>query len=88
MDMFLSAAHKEGRDRRDGIIIDLDSYVVHRRYVSANRVMFDCIEYALGIELPDSVASDPIMQALNDGANDIIAWDNVCDQRSLFTLYF
>ena len=34
--------------------------------------MFDLIEYAMDIDLPDFVISHPIIKALNQGANDLV----------------
>ncbi|KAF8076926.1 terpenoid synthase [Lyophyllum atratum] len=66
----------EGRSRRDGEILDLDSYIRFRREVSACNVGFALIEYGLRIELPDYVVTNPTIEALIDGANDIISWYN------------
>lgn len=35
------------------------------------------IEYALDIDLPDFVVEDPLIQALNQGTNDLVTWSNV-----------
>ena len=34
--------------------------------------------YALDIDLPDFVVEHPVIQALNQGANDLVTWSNVC----------
>ena len=33
--------------------------------------------YALDIDLPDFVVENPVIQALNQGANDLVTWSNV-----------
>ena len=33
--------------------------------------------YALDIDLPDFVVEHPVIQALNQGANDLVTWSNV-----------
>jgi hypothetical protein len=35
------------------------------------------VRYALGIDLPDFVAEDPVIEALNQYANDLVTWSNV-----------
>lgn len=34
--------------------------------------MFDLIEYAMDIDLPEHVVRHPVIQALNQGANDLV----------------
>lgn len=34
--------------------------------------MFDLIEYAMDIDLPDLVVEHPVIKALNQGANDLV----------------
>ena len=33
--------------------------------------------YALDVDLPDFVVEHPVIQALNQGANDLVTWSNV-----------
>ena len=33
--------------------------------------------YAYGIDLPDHVVEHPVIQALNQGTNDLVTWSNV-----------
>ena len=37
-----------------------------------------CRRYSLDIDLPDFVFEHPLIQALNQGANDLVTWSNVC----------
>lgn len=43
-----------------------------RRDTSGCKPVFDLIEYAMDIDLPDFVISHPIIKALNQGANDLV----------------
>ena len=45
--------------------------------------MFDLIEYAMDIDLPDFVVSHPIIKALNQGANDLVT---VCSPSRVYLI--
>lgn len=50
------------------------------RLFHSNR--FDPFRYALDIDLPEFVVTDPIIMALNQSTNDLVTWSNV--RLSLF----
>jgi Terpene synthase family 2, C-terminal metal binding len=77
LELFFIAAEKQAADRTAGVIPDLKSYIALRRDTSGCKPTFALIEYAAGIDLPDKVASDPVVKALEEAANDLIAWSNV-----------
>ncbi|OSX61273.1 hypothetical protein POSPLADRAFT_1145701 [Postia placenta MAD-698-R-SB12] len=74
--LFFKAVRQEAQDRERGVLPDLESYIIMRRDTSACRPSFDLIEYTMGIELPRYVVDDPIVRALNQSANDLVAWSN------------
>ena len=74
---FFEAVNRQARDREAGILPDLESYVDIRRDTSGCKPVFDLIEYAADIELPEYVVSHPIIKALNQGTNDLVTWSNV-----------
>ncbi|KAH9848860.1 terpenoid synthase [Lenzites betulinus] len=76
LELFFEAVHQQARDRDTGIIPDLDSYINVRRDTSGCKPVFDLIEYAMDIDLPDFVVEHPIIKALNQGANDLVTWSN------------
>ena len=43
-----------------------------RRDTSGCKPTFDLIEYAMDIDLPEFVVRHPVIQALNQGANDLV----------------
>ena len=44
------------------------------------------LRYALDIDLPDFVVEDPIIEALNQGTNDLVTWSNA-SLRSVDAVY-
>ena len=81
--MFFEAVNTQARARDNGIVLDIESYIDLRRDTSGCKPVFDLIEYALDIELPEYVVNHPIIKALNEGSNDLVTWSNV----SIMTLY-
>lgn len=67
----------QAADRDSNIIPDIESYISIRRDTSGCKPVFDLIEYALRIDLPDDVVNHPIIKALNQGTNDLVTWSNV-----------
>lgn len=76
--MFFEAVNKQARARDMGVIPDLESYIDVRRDTSGCKPVFDLIEYALDIDLPEFVVTHPVIKALNQGTNDLVTWSNVC----------
>ncbi|KDQ61070.1 hypothetical protein JAAARDRAFT_125196 [Jaapia argillacea MUCL 33604] len=74
--LFFEAVNIQAKDRDAGVVPDLESYVDVRRDTSGCKPVFDLMEYALGIDLPDYVVEDPIIKALNQGTNDLVTWSN------------
>ena len=58
-------------------IPDLESYIDLRRDASGFRMMFDLIEYAGGLNLPDHALVHPILKHLTEQACDLMAWSEV-----------
>ena len=77
MNLFFKAITIQVRTRTSGIIPDLEDYIVLRRDTSACKPCWALVEYANGLDLPDEVMEHPIIQSLDEAANDVIAWSNV-----------
>ncbi|KAG2120307.1 isoprenoid synthase domain-containing protein [Suillus cothurnatus] len=75
-DLMLIAVTKEVDNRAKGLIPDLKSYTVLRRDVSSCKACFALFEYTAQINLPDEVASHPVIMAMEDAANDYASWCN------------
>jgi len=73
---FFTAVEQQSRDRKRGIIPDLESYITLRRDTSGCRPVFVLIEYAAGIELPDEVFNHPVIQEMTVATNDLVTWSN------------
>lgn len=76
LDLFFIAAAKEVNNRAKGHIHDLESYAAPRRDLTGSKSCFVLVEYAARIDLPDEVISHPVIMAMEDAANDYIAWSN------------
>jgi len=76
-DLMFIAVTKEVDNRAKGLIPDLKSYTVLRRDVSSCKACFALFEYTAQINLPDEVASHPVIMAMEDAANDYASWCNV-----------
>lgn len=77
MGLYFKAVHEQLRDRVDGVIPDVESYISLRRDASACKACFALLEYAQGIELPEKVLRHPTVLALAQTANDVVAWSTV-----------
>ncbi|KAK0211241.1 terpenoid synthase [Desarmillaria ectypa] len=76
LELFFEAVNIQALDRDRGIIPDLESYIDVRRDTSGCKPCWALIEYALDIDLPDEVAENEVIQALNQHTNDLVTWSN------------
>lgn len=76
MDTFFQAITIQAKDRRDGVIPDLDSYISVRRDTSGCKPCWALTEYANGLDIPDEVIEHPVVEALGEAANDLVTWSN------------
>ncbi|KAF7363995.1 Terpene cyclase [Mycena sanguinolenta] len=74
--MFFEAVNMEAYMRDTNCIPDIESYIAIRRDTSGCYPCWAMIEYALDIELPDFVAEDPVIKALERSTNDLVTWSN------------
>ena len=77
MDLFFQAITIQAKDRREGVIPDLDSYIAVRRDTSGCKPCWALIEYANGLDILDEVMEHPAVEALGEAANDLVTWSNV-----------
>ena len=77
MDLFFKSLTIQARDRAAGTIPDLEDYIAVRRDTSGCKPCWALIEYANGLDLPDEVMEDPIIQSLSEATNDLVSWSNV-----------
>jgi hypothetical protein len=77
MDLFFQAITIQAKDRRDGVIPNLDPYIAVRRDTSGCKPCWALIEYANGLDIPDEVMEHPVVEALGEAANDLVTWSNV-----------
>ncbi|EJC98233.1 terpenoid synthase [Fomitiporia mediterranea MF3/22] len=75
-DLFFRAVSKQAVDRRSGVIMDLDSYIVLRRDTSGCKPCWALIEYANGLDLPDFAMQHEAVETLGEATNDIVSWSN------------
>lgn len=77
MGLFLEGITIQARSRATGVILDLEDYIILRRDTSGLKPCWALIEYAGGLNLPEEVLEHPIVQSLEEAANDWVAWSNV-----------
>jgi len=77
MDLFFEAVTTQARDRAAGVIPSIEDYIIVRRDTSGCKPCWALIEYANGLDLPDEVMEHPIIQSLDEAANDLVTWSNV-----------
>ncbi|TFK63351.1 terpenoid synthase [Pluteus cervinus] len=75
-ELFFESVNIQASARDEGIIPDLESYIDVRRDTSGCKPCWALIEYALDIDLPVFVVEHPIIEALNQGTNDLVTWSN------------
>ncbi|EPT00598.1 hypothetical protein FOMPIDRAFT_1023716 [Fomitopsis schrenkii] len=75
-DMFFQAITEQARDRANGLIPDLESYIAIRRDTSGCKPCWALIEYANNLDLPWEVMDHPIVRGLGEAANDLVTWSN------------
>lgn len=77
MDLFFQAVTQQARDRENGVVPDLESYISLRRDTSGCKPCWALVEYAYELDLPDEVMENPIIRALGEATNDLVTWSNV-----------
>lgn len=65
VELFFDAVHVQATHRERGETPDLESYIDVRRDESGCKPVFDLIEYALDIDLPDFVIEHPVSYYLS-----------------------
>lgn len=61
-------------DNEHAVVPDLESYVALRQDSAGIKMLFDLIEYAEGLRIPDKEYSLPVLRQLRHGACNIVAW--------------
>ncbi|KAG8985178.1 hypothetical protein FRB93_006065 [Tulasnella sp. JGI-2019a] len=74
--LYVDAIYQQVVNRRHDQIPTIETFIQLRRDTSAVKLVFALVEYSLDLQLPDEVFEDPIMQSLEQGANDILTWAN------------
>ncbi|KAG7092988.1 Alpha-muurolene synthase [Marasmius oreades] len=76
LELFFRAVNIQADARDSDMVPDLESYIDIRRDTSGCKPCWALIEYALDIDLPEFVAADPVIVALNQYTNDLVTWSN------------
>lgn len=74
---YVEAVAREAELREVGEVLDMQAYQTLRRENSAVRLCFGLFEFALGIDLPDSLFEDAAFMTLYWAACDMVCWANV-----------
>lgn len=76
LEQFFESVNLQAQDRDANQIPDLESFIDIRRDTSGCKSTFDLIEYAYDIDVPQEVLEHPVIEALKQGSNDLVAWSN------------
>lgn len=77
LEQFFESVNLQAQDRDANQIPDLESFIDIRRDTSGCKSTFDLIEYAYDLDVPQEVLEHPVLEALKQGSNDLVAWSNV-----------
>ena len=77
MDLFFKAVTVQAHHRAAGVIPNLEDYIAMRRDTSGCKPSWALVEYGYGLDLPDEVMDNSIVQSLGEAANDLVTWSNV-----------
>jgi alpha-muurolene/germacrene-A/gamma-muurolene synthase len=77
LEQFFESVNLQAQDRDANQIPDLESFIDIRRDTSGCKSTFDLIEYAYDLDIPQEVLEHPVIEALKQGSNDLVAWSNV-----------
>ncbi|KDQ58780.1 hypothetical protein JAAARDRAFT_206626 [Jaapia argillacea MUCL 33604] len=75
-DAFLKTLYEQAQHRSKGTVPDLESYISMRRDNGACRPCFALTACCYRLDIPAAVLKHPIIQNLDDAANDLVAWSN------------
>ncbi|OBZ67350.1 Alpha-muurolene synthase [Grifola frondosa] len=75
-DLFFQAVTQQAMDRKSGAIPDFESYIAMRRDTSGCKPCWALIEYANNLDLPAHVMTHPVINGLEEAANDLVTWSN------------
>ncbi|PAV15125.1 terpenoid synthase [Pyrrhoderma noxium] len=75
-ELFFRAVSQQAIDRREGRVMDLETYMVLRRDTSGCKPCWACIEYANGLDIPDEVMGHETIEIMGEATNDIVSWSN------------
>lgn len=81
---FFESVNLQAQDRDANQIPDLESFIDIRRDTSGCKSTFDLVEYAYDLDIPQEVLEHPVIEALKQGSNDLVAWSNVSSLYRLF----
>lgn len=77
MELYAYAALRQVANREACQFVDIDSYIVFRRDLSAIRASWAMLEFVLGLDLPEDVVYHPAVRNLDILAGDLVSWCNV-----------
>ena len=75
--LYLDALHTQVQNRALNKILNVDEFIELRRDAGALKICFAMGEYGLGLNIPDEVFEQPVIQEMENMANDAVALSNV-----------
>ncbi|KAG8966577.1 hypothetical protein FRC03_011633 [Tulasnella sp. 419] len=74
--LYLESVTRQVQSRTDTTTLDVAHFIKERRDTGAVRMCFAMGEYGVGLDLPDHVFQHPVLRAMEDCANDVVALSN------------
>jgi len=73
---YIDAVVFEAELRERNEVLDIESFIPHRRENSGVPLCFAIFGYVLGADLPDEIFYDPVMMRMYLAAVDMVCWSN------------
>lgn len=80
---FRMARSRAAKDNEAAVTADLESYITLRQDSSGVKLLFDLMEYAVGIHISGEAHASPVLHRLRHDAVNIVAWAIVSESHYL-----
>jgi len=84
--LYLNAVHIQVQYRAEDKLLDVQDFIKLRRDTGALKMCFAMGEYGFGLNVPDEVFAHPVIQEMENMANDVVVLSNVSQVDGCFDL--
>jgi len=75
--LYLDALHTQVKNRTLDKLLGVQEFIELRRDTGGLKICFAMGEYGLGLDIPDEVFEHPVLQEMENMANDVVTLSNV-----------